>query len=460
MKKKATFFKSVLEEVKKISITDIVEEYVTVKRNPYSDNDAHCPFHADESFGSFKLNDEMNIYKCFSCGEGGNGIRFVMEMEKIEYKEAVMKIAYMHNIVTKSQAEAYFKGVSGDTKVRPVERKARAKSDDVVDKASVEVLDGLFSAFMDTCTLSEAHQEILKGRGLSDEEIQVGGFFTFPEASQDFLLRFYKTMAERGLDSQELKHVPGFVTADHYGEMKNGQKKYLYVFTNKKGIGIPVRNSHGQVVGIQIRQDDVDKDQKRYTWFSSTYAQHKNIYKHGTPAGAPLHTTYSNGERFNNVVFITEGIFKSIAISKHFGSTAISLQGVGNFQEIVEELNGIEKKQGEIKYIFVAHDADMVENVNVYLHLKKLVNQIKEAFPHIKFYNAMWDESYGKGIDDLIHNQETAHLKRVDMDEFMAAYDSIIEPLEKAYQKKIRNIDKNVIRTVVQEKVFKLFMTA
>lgn len=459
-KKNDTFFQDVLKEVKKVPLTDIVEDFVPIKRNSYADNDAHCPFHADESFGSFKMNDGKNLYKCFSCGESGDGIKFVQEIENLGFKRAVMKIAYMHNIVSKRQAEEYFEGVTENTTFNRIERKVRVKTDDVVEKASNEVLDGLFRAFIDVCELTDEHRAILEERGLSTEQIEEQGFFSFPEATHDFIFRFYKLIHERKLNNQDLKHVPGFVTAEHHREEKDGETRYLYVFQTKKGLGIPVRNSKGQVVGIQVRRDELKGDEKRYGWFSSTYAENKNVYKHGTPAGAPLHTTYAKDSAFKNVVFITEGIFKSLAIANEFQSTAISLQGVGNFHEIVEELQAIEKVQGKIEHIFVAHDADMAQNVNVYLHLKNMVTKVKEAFPDITFYNSLWDDSYGKGIDDLIQNGEVSRLRRIDMDTFIEMYDAIIEPLQKEHEKNIRAIKKEFVKEVFIREVFNPLMTA
>lgn len=454
-----TFFQTVKEEVLAVPLTDVIEDFTTVKRSNFGDNDAYCPFHADEKFGSFKINDDRSIFKCFSCGEGGNNsIKFVMKVADLEEHEAIIKIAYMHDIISKKQSEELLGGEISSTDIQKVKRKPKVKDDSVVSKAKNEVLDELFRAFIDSTTLSDYHREILMNRGLTEQQIKDGKFFTFPESSNEFLFKFYKLMTQRNLNPQDLKHVPGFVTAEHLRQQKDGEVRYLYTFQNRKGMGIPVINAKGEIVGIQIRKDSVEEGHKRYGWFSSTYAQHKNVYKHGTPAGAPLHTTYTKSEDYKKVVFITEGIFKSISIEKQFKATAISLQGVGNFHEIVTELKDIEQKQGKIEYIFLAHDADMAQNANVYLHMKKLVETVKESFPDITFYTSMWDDAYGKGIDDLIQNGEVGRLRRLDMDMFIEKYDAIIEPLEKEYKKDIRLIKKDYVREAFMRKVFEPLM--
>lgn len=460
MTKNRTFFQEVLKEVKAVPLTDIIEDYATIKRNNYGDNDAHCPFHADEKFGSFKINDDKNIFKCFSCGESGDGITFIKKILDVRFKEAVIKIAYMHDIVSKRQSEELAGGVIGNTEIKRIKKKEKKKDDSVVDKATEGVLHQFFSIFMEGCTLSKTHLDALTARGMSTEQIEENQFFTFPEATQDFLYTFYKRLTLAGLNPQDLKHIPGFVTAEHLRQEKDGEVRYLYTFTNTNGLGIPVRNAKGEVVGIQVRKDSIKGEEKRYNWFSSTFAQYKNVYKHGTPAGAPLHTTFSTSEKFKNVVFITEGIFKSISISKAFECTAVSLQGVGNFHTIVEELQAIESKQGKIEHIFVAHDADMAQNINVYLHLRNMVKQIEEAFPDITFYNSMWDETYGKGIDDLIENGEIKRLRRIDMTDFIEKYDAIIQPLEEEHKKNVRSIKKEFIKEAFVENVYNPIMSA
>ncbi len=51
-----------------------------------------CPFHDDHS-PSMSVNKERQIYKCFSCGAGGNVFTFVRDYENISFLEAVKKVA-------------------------------------------------------------------------------------------------------------------------------------------------------------------------------------------------------------------------------------------------------------------------------------------------------------------------------------------------------------------------------
>ncbi|MEK7066143.1 MAG: DNA primase, partial [Patescibacteria group bacterium] len=51
-----------------------------------------CPFHSEKT-PSFMVNEEMGLYKCFGCGAGGDSIKFLMEIEGIDFREALERLA-------------------------------------------------------------------------------------------------------------------------------------------------------------------------------------------------------------------------------------------------------------------------------------------------------------------------------------------------------------------------------
>ncbi len=51
-----------------------------------------CPFHQEKT-PSFNVNPEMQIYKCFGCGKGGNVFQFLMETERLSFVEVVKQLA-------------------------------------------------------------------------------------------------------------------------------------------------------------------------------------------------------------------------------------------------------------------------------------------------------------------------------------------------------------------------------
>lgn len=70
---------------------DVISHYLHVEKKG-KDYVAVCPFHNDTN-PSMHISPSKQIYKCFSCGAGGNAFKFVKEIESITYPEAVAKVA-------------------------------------------------------------------------------------------------------------------------------------------------------------------------------------------------------------------------------------------------------------------------------------------------------------------------------------------------------------------------------
>ena len=75
---------------------DVISEFVKLKKRGVN-YVGNCPFHNEKS-GSFTVSPVKNIFKCFGCGKGGNGISFIMEHEKLSYPEAIKYIAGKNGI--------------------------------------------------------------------------------------------------------------------------------------------------------------------------------------------------------------------------------------------------------------------------------------------------------------------------------------------------------------------------
>jgi DNA primase len=80
-----------IEEIKnKLDIVEVVQRYIKLKRvgKYYS---GLCPFHK-ETKPSFYVSPEMQIFKCFGCGAGGDVIKFLMQIENLTYSQVLEKI--------------------------------------------------------------------------------------------------------------------------------------------------------------------------------------------------------------------------------------------------------------------------------------------------------------------------------------------------------------------------------
>ena len=77
------------ELLSKINIVDVIGGYCQLNRRGGS-YWACCPLPGhSERTPSFAVNEMGQFYKCFGCGRGGNAIKFIMEMESLEFADAV-----------------------------------------------------------------------------------------------------------------------------------------------------------------------------------------------------------------------------------------------------------------------------------------------------------------------------------------------------------------------------------
>ena len=82
------------EQVKSsVDIVKVIEEYVRLKKAGGSPRyTGLCPFHSEKR-PSFSVHSTLQIYKCFSCGASGDLFKFVMEIERISFFEALKLVA-------------------------------------------------------------------------------------------------------------------------------------------------------------------------------------------------------------------------------------------------------------------------------------------------------------------------------------------------------------------------------
>ncbi len=81
-----------VEEVKqKTDIVSLISERIEVKKAGRNFK-ALCPFHSEKT-PSFMISPELQIYKCFGCGAGGDAFAFLKEYEGMEFGEALKYLA-------------------------------------------------------------------------------------------------------------------------------------------------------------------------------------------------------------------------------------------------------------------------------------------------------------------------------------------------------------------------------
>ena len=93
----ARISEQIIEQIRSTAdIIEVVSGYVQLKkrgRNYFG----LCPFHGEKT-ASFSVSPQRQIYKCFGCGVGGGVINFIMEIEGMEFINAVKHLADQYSI--------------------------------------------------------------------------------------------------------------------------------------------------------------------------------------------------------------------------------------------------------------------------------------------------------------------------------------------------------------------------
>jgi DNA primase len=127
-----------------IDIVDVIGNYLQLKKEG-SNYKALCPFHSEKT-PSFVVSPSKQIYHCFGCGASGDAIKFVMEMEKLSYPEAIEKLASMYNFKLDYTSSKSF--------------------------VKLDVLESVNNYYISNLYKNKTALEYLKQRGLKDSTIE------------------------------------------------------------------------------------------------------------------------------------------------------------------------------------------------------------------------------------------------------------------------------------------------
>jgi DNA primase len=107
-------------------IADVVGEYLQLRPAGGGHLKGLCPFH-EERTPSFNVTPGKELYHCFSCGEGGDVLKFVMQVEQLQFGEAVERLAARAGIELRYEAGGYVPGQETGQRRRLVEAHRQAQ---------------------------------------------------------------------------------------------------------------------------------------------------------------------------------------------------------------------------------------------------------------------------------------------------------------------------------------------
>lgn len=236
----------------------LIEPYAPLKKKG-ANWMACCPFHQEKT-PSFSVNPAKGFYKCFGCGKGGNAFTFLMEMEGLNFPEAVQRVAEMNGVPL---PEPIDDGQYQQNKKRKEEKKQL--SEQVIE------LNRIALAFWETelqgkSKQAKAAREYLEGRGIS-EEVQRQFRIGYSPDSWDALLGHLK---DKGAD-EKLIEQSGLVSVNEEKER---------VFDRFRGrIMFPVLDVNGNPVAFGARA--MGKDEPKYLNSPETPAYVKGQHLYG-----------------------------------------------------------------------------------------------------------------------------------------------------------------------------------
>ncbi len=213
-----------LEAVReRTDLVKLVSGYLTLKKSGHDSFSGLCPFHTEKT-PSFSVSPSKQVYYCFGCGAGGDAIRFLREVEHLEFTEAVDRLAKEAGVTLRYE---------GDT---PAERRAASRRQ-ALHRANEEAA-GLYHQVLQEGREGEEARTYLEKRGIDQDAAALFGIGYAP-GYPDFLLR---RMA-RGF-SPEILLEAGLAVRDPTGGIRDR-------FRGR--ITFPVHDLSGRAVGIGAR---------------------------------------------------------------------------------------------------------------------------------------------------------------------------------------------------------------
>lgn len=201
-----------IEKVRQAAdIVEVVSSYVELKqrgRNFFG----LCPFH-NEKTPSFSVNPDKQIYKCFGCGSGGSPINFIMEMESLEFPDAVKKLADSFNIVLEI--------TGGDSK----------KYTDL--KSQLYEIHKIASTYYEQSLFKDANKNALSyltDRGLSVDIIKKFKLGFSPDSFDDLL----QELRKKSFSAESMK-LSGLFIQTEKGYMNRFRSRIMFPIQNQKG---------------------------------------------------------------------------------------------------------------------------------------------------------------------------------------------------------------------------------
>ena len=223
---------NLVDDIKnKLDIVDVISGYIRLQKAGRNYK-ATCPFHSEKS-PSFMVSPERQLWKCFGCGKGGSIFDFVMEIEGIEFGDALKILAQRAGIELK--------------KIDPKLKTERTRLYEIC-----ELANRFFIKQMEASSTGKEMQKYLIGRGLKAKTIkewQIGYAPNQWRSLKDFLNK-------QGYPNQEISKTGLAIET----EKNTSHDKYYDRFRDR--IIFPIRDINGVAIGFTGRENPNNPDDR------------------------------------------------------------------------------------------------------------------------------------------------------------------------------------------------------
>lgn len=227
----------------RIDIIELIGEYVELKRQGRLAK-ALCPFHSEKT-ASFTVYGDTQSYYCFGCGKGGDVITFIIEIENLDYIEAVKFLA--EKVGLNMPEENY-----DDTLMKKRKRMLE------INKEAAK----FFHKYM-LCEKGKAGLDYFIGRGLEPKTIKHFGLGYAPDDWHQLI----NYLGKKGYSKSEL------VEADLAKKSVKGDKVYYYDNFRNRAI-VPIIDLRGNIIAFGGRV--LDDSKPKYVNTSDTLVYKKS----------------------------------------------------------------------------------------------------------------------------------------------------------------------------------------
>ena len=279
-------------------IEDVVSKYVDLQYRGSRTPKALCPFHTEKT-ASFIVYRDTQSYYCFGCGNGGDVITFIKNIERLDYAEAVRFLC---------------------------DRCGMAMPTDPVDDEYLRLRRRCYEAnreaarFFCACLKTEAAapaRAYLEKRGLKPETVKSFGLGYAPDTWDSLV----KHMKSKGFTENEL--VAFFLA-------KQGRTGHAYdVFRGR--LMFPIIDLRGNVVAFGGRVLESGTNQAKYVNTADTV-----VYKKGSGIYALNFAKNNNKDR---TLILCEGYMDVIAMHQAGFTNAVAALGTAFTQEQISLLS-------------------------------------------------------------------------------------------------------------------------